>query len=285
MTYKIAISKENYNVLSESNPNNLIFSSDFNTLKYYASGSRTVNISAGEGEAYLGYEVITHGLGYNPFFIAYVKDSDIMTNYQPVGIYFSDDPNGHRWYFVYSTTTKLIFCVLGVAPSDSGDALQNFINIYDGEYVSLLSPGRQCFDLVVAWTDLLNIPHYPGNPSPFPYANAYQIYTDFGSFQATYFDKIAYSGNSPSAGDIVVWSNDYYSGGHTGVATGALVGSFDCFVQNDPTNSACHTKNYNYNHVLGWLRPKNYSSGGGGGHSVNFTATFNYKIFKNNLGL
>ena len=43
------------------------------------------------------------------------------------------------------------------------------------------------------------------------------------------------------------------------VATGVgNYSSFEAFSQNDPTGSVCIKRMYNYNHVLGWLRPKNY---------------------------
>jgi len=45
MTNKIVVAKEGYNALTETNPNNLYFSSDYNTLKYYKSGSQTVTVN------------------------------------------------------------------------------------------------------------------------------------------------------------------------------------------------------------------------------------------------
>lgn len=144
--------------------------------------------------------------------------------------------------------------------------LTDFINQNNGKYISILSPGKQCFDLVVKWTNNLNIPHYPNNPSPFPYANAYQIYMDFGSFQSRYFTRIANPPvGIPKEGDIVVWAYSYnYAGGHTGVATGKGVSTgassdwFECFEQNDPIGKPCQLRNYSFNNVLGWLRPRNY---------------------------
>jgi len=146
--------------------------------------------------------------------------------------------------------------------------LTEFINKWNGKYLTVLSPGKQCFDLVVAQTNNLGVPHFPNNPSPFPYANAYQIYTDFGAFQSQYFTRIANPPvGGPLGGDIVVWSYPYnYAGGHTGVATGkgASTGAssdwFECFEQNDPRNKPCQLRNYNFSNVLGWLRPKYYTT-------------------------
>lgn len=85
MAYKLAISKAGYNVLTETGPNNLIFSSDYNTLKYYSSGSLSLSVDYSD---YYDSEVdgfgttwyyhrkknwVSHDLGYVPFFIVYVE--------------------------------------------------------------------------------------------------------------------------------------------------------------------------------------------------------------------
>ena len=138
--------------------------------------------------------------------------------------------------------------------------LQQIISQYNGKFWKVLpnTLPPQCFDLATGITDNLGVPHYPNNPSPFPYANAYQIYTDFGAWQAQYFDRIANSPTGvPQANDLVIWSNGYGSAGHVAVATG--VGNtdiFQAFSQNDPFGSPCVLKTYNYNYVLGWLRCK-----------------------------
>lgn len=67
MSHKVIISKVGYNALTETDPRNLIFSSDYASLKYYAEGSTSVSGSAGTHTV-----EITHGLGYKPFFVAYI---------------------------------------------------------------------------------------------------------------------------------------------------------------------------------------------------------------------
>lgn len=86
---------------------------------------------------------------------------------------------------------------------------------------SIANHHGQCFDLAVEWAHRLGVPNYPGNPSPFPYVNAYQIYTEFGSFQAQYFDRIE---NTPDyvvqTGDIVLWDKRLNGGaGHVALGT------------------------------------------------------------------
>jgi hypothetical protein len=68
MAYKLNISKSGYNALTETNPNNLIFSSDYNTLKYYANGSVSFTITAGGSGWYQYTYTLAHNLGYKPFF-------------------------------------------------------------------------------------------------------------------------------------------------------------------------------------------------------------------------
>lgn len=138
-------------------------------------------------------------------------------------------------------------------------ALTDFINKWNGKYVESNDPTNlyQCYDLALQFTIELGIPK-----GIFPYLNAYQIYTNFGTEQAKYFDRIY---NSPNAvakeGDLIVWGNSYnYAGGHVGMCKSADVWNLNCFVQNDPMRTPAHMKTYNYNFILGWLRPKAYST-------------------------
>lgn len=76
MSWKAAISKPGHNVLTDTNADDLVFSSDYNTLKYYVSGNyvMTANVNT---------EVtIAHNLGYVPFFVAFTDA--VATN--PIGI-------------------------------------------------------------------------------------------------------------------------------------------------------------------------------------------------------
>lgn len=93
----------------------------------------------------------------------------------------------------------------------------------------------QCFDLATEWTNRLGVPHFPNNPSPFPFKNAEQIYTDYGQFQAQYFDRIKNTPDFiPQKGDIVLWPAALNGGaGHVAVATGEGTTSwFKSFDQN-----------------------------------------------------
>jgi hypothetical protein len=85
MSYKIVIAKPGFDATTETNPNNLIFSSDYNTLKYYLSGFyQMLNVSTTTNVT------IAHNLGYVPFFQVFVNDLHYFTNqYGPVEYYDS----------------------------------------------------------------------------------------------------------------------------------------------------------------------------------------------------
>lgn len=104
MSNKIKIAKPGYNVLTETNPDNLIFSSDYNTLKYYLSGSITVNWTD-DGNLYT--QTVAHNLGYIPFFIAFIQDglysAIVPENQQTVA--------GRNYRNVYADATNLTFAV------------------------------------------------------------------------------------------------------------------------------------------------------------------------------
>ena len=106
MAYKIAISKPGFNVLTETDPNNLIFSSDFNTLKYDISGTVSFSMGGGGSMYYENTEEIVHNLGYVPFFWAEGRmNSDPSGVYQilPIGSHGFDNVE------VYADSTK-IYC-------------------------------------------------------------------------------------------------------------------------------------------------------------------------------
>jgi len=114
MSYKLVISKETKNALTETDPDNLIFSSEYNTLKYYTSGTINLNVTADPYEyEYKRTSSFSHDLGYYPFYVVYVKD-DIISNYQPVGR-FQAGSGAVRSFYSYVTTTQLVVIAFGNA--------------------------------------------------------------------------------------------------------------------------------------------------------------------------
>ena len=103
MSEKIAVSKPSFNVLTTTEPNNLIYSSDYNTLKYYAQGSLNIIVDysnyygtvadffAGTLYAQFGANTVPHNLGYTPFFTGYTNFfSASATQYNMLPGYFAD---------------------------------------------------------------------------------------------------------------------------------------------------------------------------------------------------
>lgn len=109
MTPKVIIAKSGYNAETETNPDNLIFSSDYNTFKYDTSGNTTCTIPSSESDSSGEIVVATHNLGYIPFFIAYANDApSYTTRYYALPYSFADfGAIDHR--FIYATTTQIIF--------------------------------------------------------------------------------------------------------------------------------------------------------------------------------
>jgi hypothetical protein len=105
MAQKIVISKPGYNVLTETNPDNQIYNSDYGTLVYYTSGSVDLTVTGSDAETY-----VTHSLGYIPFFICYLNYVPNDTDYATVPFFFADA----GVYFLansYATSTRIYFTI------------------------------------------------------------------------------------------------------------------------------------------------------------------------------
>ena len=104
---KIKVAKPGFNVLTETDPDNLIYSSDYDTLKYHASGSVNVKPLGSSLEA-----TVAHGLGYIPYFTAYVDNfaGPAGVNYHMCPGKFDDVP-GYIDADVYADSTNLYFKV------------------------------------------------------------------------------------------------------------------------------------------------------------------------------
>lgn len=103
MTNKIIITKPTYDARTEGTIDNIIFSSDYGTLKYYTSGTITQNITI-SGSTHIENSNINHDLNYRPFIEAYVLGWD--AKYHPIPVFFTGATTSTR-YGVYVNTTKL----------------------------------------------------------------------------------------------------------------------------------------------------------------------------------
>jgi len=136
-----------------------------------------------------------------------------------------------------------------------------FLADNNGKFLKVLpnNLNPQCFDLCVGFTDLLGVPHFPGHPSPFPYVNAYEIYTRPNDVSKKYFDFIPNSTTAvPQKADIIIWDGKLNGGiGHVAVATGkGDTNKLESFDQNWVVGSPCKLVTHDYKFVLGWLRFK-----------------------------
>ena len=140
MTYKAVITKPTKNALTETDPNDMIFSSDYNTLKYHLSGEKDVTLNYPDYydtlvppipfPTYYLHKVVdstvVHGLGYIPFFVAYVNrfpggtDKYHMCPGAFVDVYY--------YYFAtaYADDDKLHFIIWARNESDTGTLTFNY---------------------------------------------------------------------------------------------------------------------------------------------------------------
>jgi hypothetical protein len=106
MSEKLTISKPGYEA-TDSNPDHLIFSSDYNTLKYFMSGDLSITI-VGDDTLKRDTWSVTHNLGYVPFFLCYVNDFVYNEGYY-LTPYFNSSigitQNAEAW----ADTTKIYF--------------------------------------------------------------------------------------------------------------------------------------------------------------------------------
>ncbi|MFA7000358.1 MAG: hypothetical protein WC241_04580, partial [Candidatus Paceibacterota bacterium] len=103
----IKISKPGKDVLKTNMPDDLIFSSEYGTLKYFLTDTLTISTTIDELED-IEVAVYNHNLGYYPYFEAYVLNWD--NNWQPIPIIHLGASTSTD-YNVYITKTQLRFRV------------------------------------------------------------------------------------------------------------------------------------------------------------------------------
>ena len=108
MAYKLNISKAGYDA-DDSDPRNLVFSSDFNAHKIYLSGSTNLSYSGGGSTSTL--DIVTHSMGYHPAYMAFIEtpaNSGKMYGWSRKPDSASPGPGiNSGWWDVFSTTSKL----------------------------------------------------------------------------------------------------------------------------------------------------------------------------------
>jgi hypothetical protein len=137
------------------------------------------------------------------------------------------------------------------------DKLNQFVENLQGQFVevSYREAIYQCMDLAYTWVFALGYPK-----ATIQNLYAFQVYTNPKPVTKEYFDLIPNTPNAiPEDGDLVVWSSGYGPAGHIAIAlSGGTTSTFMCFEQNNPLGTSAHVQRRNYDHVLGWLRPKKF---------------------------
>lgn len=123
MAYKVKLVKSGYNVLTDNDPDHIVFSSDYDTLKYSTFGSTQLTVNYGdyyhsEPSGFFGSDIyyhrkvveVTHGLGYVPFFVGYFEDYPSSGQDVQLPVYAADFlsfaalqcyADSNKLYFVY----------------------------------------------------------------------------------------------------------------------------------------------------------------------------------------
>lgn len=123
MSHKIIISKPTFEVFDEI-PDNLIYSSEFDTLKYDTQGLKTVSVNLANyyhstpatppfiPASYYNYAIgeISHNLGYVPHFAGYILDFP-YNNYAIQAPFSFGDFIFFMYLSVYADENKLYFVV------------------------------------------------------------------------------------------------------------------------------------------------------------------------------
>lgn len=116
MTQKLRIAKDNFSADAVTDLNNIVYDSEYDTLKYYASGLISISISKTASDPpYQSSDFVTHNLGYYPYFHVYVKH---LTNWQMIGSSYVTAGYGsgsgvYRKFQAFVTTTRLYVTVDG----------------------------------------------------------------------------------------------------------------------------------------------------------------------------
>ncbi len=134
MSQVVAVSKVGENVLTATDPNDFIFHSDYDTLKYFAQGTTTLTVDQADFYAFnpgippiipdtwshykAGF--ITHGLGYVPYFVGYLPDLPVANAAIQAPFAFGDFVF-FSYLAVYADDDKIYFVAHFNSTSNSGD--------------------------------------------------------------------------------------------------------------------------------------------------------------------
>src|SRR3990167_857740 len=127
--------------------------------------------------------------------------------------------------------------------------LDEFIKKYNGKGIDYDGAfGNQCMDLYRQYVK--EVLGFPQSPAVVGAKDVWDTYLK------THYTKV---GNTPEGfpnkGDVIIWGKTYGPFGHIAVCIEADINKLKVFGQNDPLGTLCQERVYNYNHILGWLKP------------------------------
>ena len=105
MSILMKFSKAGFNVLTTTDPDDLSFSSEYNTLKYETSGTVQLVVSGANAET-----SVSHGFSYIPVFFTYYNDPVSTSRYSMTPLVFEDVVN-YTYIESYADTSKIYFTV------------------------------------------------------------------------------------------------------------------------------------------------------------------------------
>ena len=106
MTQIIAVSKSGYNVLTETDPNNFIYHSLYNTFKIIATGTVDFTIDT---YGSVVEKTIAHGLTYIPLAHGFCRIGTVAKVFSPNQLLFDFFDEDFRFNAVASDATNIIF--------------------------------------------------------------------------------------------------------------------------------------------------------------------------------
>jgi len=137
MSQIIAMSKPTKNVLTETTPDNFIFHSNYDTLKYYVQGIKRVTVNFADyydsdtdpfgDPRYYHYKIVTvaHNLGYIPYFVGYFPDFPNTGDMIQLPLFHAD--SFYFTYFsVYADSTNIYFMAQLSNTANSGSGYADY---------------------------------------------------------------------------------------------------------------------------------------------------------------
>ncbi len=126
MNQKINISKEGIDAGTATEADDLNYSSDYNTLKYYTSGTVTISGTADPSLTTTVFGTVAHNLGYYPYTAIYCNSEGVSaTRYHPYSLIQAGEVSERLTATMGTDIIKFIYRITAGAGTLEGTA--NFV--------------------------------------------------------------------------------------------------------------------------------------------------------------